>query len=245
MKIGSANEYAVAKKLESLHYITEFYDVGLMQCIKHPFLGVSPDGVAKIDINGVEYYACVEIKTRVAEGTIDDAEEAVREYGSKVECIFGDAVFRKCVLASNRRQVLHQAYVTGLTVGIFVVSKVQDEKGQILQVVICKIPPAILDDHEKHLLKLAEPLLGWLYQEDVTNNGFVTANDTPNRMTVDQQNLVLSRTKLWLAFLRKITDEKGNINPPTPLQIIKHGAQGFYNGGKPGVDKTTEFEKLI
>ena len=60
-------------------------------------------------------------------------------YGMTVKCTFGDEVFIDCVLSSKRDQVL-QAFITGLSVGVYVVAKVEDGLGEIVQVVICHIP---------------------------------------------------------------------------------------------------------
>ena len=55
----------------------------------------------------------------------------------------------------------------------------------------------------------------------------------------------MSRSKLWLAFYLKIRNNDGSITPLSPLHIFKHGAQGVYNAGKPGVNKGTEQGQLI
>lgn len=53
-----------------------------------------------------------------------------------MECTYNDTTFKDCVLSKNCTQILHQAFITGFTVGVYIVSKERDGVGKILQVVI-------------------------------------------------------------------------------------------------------------
>ena len=48
----------ILKKLSEKDYVIEFYDVGLLQSKKYPFLGVSPDAIVKIKI-GDTFFLCL------------------------------------------------------------------------------------------------------------------------------------------------------------------------------------------
>merc|ERR1712032_105628 len=80
MKVGTNNKYLMAEKLSTEDYVIEFYDFCLLQSKKYPFLGVSPDAIVKIKIGGNLFYACVEIKTRCAVITIQNAVSAAQAH---------------------------------------------------------------------------------------------------------------------------------------------------------------------
>ncbi len=125
MARGTSNEVPVALKFLQEDFVVDFFEVGLLQSKQHPFLGVSPDGVALTNNASVSNkVACVEIKTRVGDAPIRKATEAASDHGRVVNCAFDDEVFKKCVPSEHRSQVLHQAWVCGLDVGVCVVSKV-------------------------------------------------------------------------------------------------------------------------
>ena len=56
----------------------------------------------------------VEMKTRQTGHTISGAKEAVKNYGEIVFYKYDDDIFKGCVPASNRKQLLHQSTVTNL-----------------------------------------------------------------------------------------------------------------------------------
>ena len=159
MKVGSDNEFPTAEKFSKEDFVTEFYDVGLLQSKEYPYLGVSPDGIAKIRLGNDSPYACVEIKTRSRDATIAKAEAAAKQHGRIVKCAFEDTVFDECVLRENQNQVLHQAFVTGLLHGVYVVAKVEEGYGQIVQIVICTIKKETIDKHKRVIVNIGKPLL--------------------------------------------------------------------------------------
>ena len=65
MKKGTLNKVPTAEHIETYDWMLEFYEVGLLECKEFPFLGVSPDGVVRISVNGEDesQIACIEIKT--------------------------------------------------------------------------------------------------------------------------------------------------------------------------------------
>ena len=76
MITGTENEEPISQKLETEDFVVAFFEVGLLQFTNIPYLAVSPDGVAIIKLqDGTEETACMEIKTRVAEMTINKVRE--------------------------------------------------------------------------------------------------------------------------------------------------------------------------
>ena len=116
MTMGTENEEPTFDALKEEPCVRYLYEVGLLQCITNPVLGVSPDGM--VMMNGNAQYdgqiGCLEIKTRVKATTIARAEAARRECGRVVWCTADDDLFIVCVPKENRIQVLHQAAITFL-----------------------------------------------------------------------------------------------------------------------------------
>ena len=95
-------------------------------------------------------------------------------------------------------------------------------------------------------MKIAKPLLGWMYHETILKRGYIIDSNLPKWMTEDNRKVVLSRSKLWVAHYWKIRNSKdGTITPPPPLHMYKHGLAAIYNAGKPGVDQSTELSMSI
>ena len=84
MTMGVENEQPTFEALRNEPFVSSLYEVGLLQSIDHPVLGVSPDGI--VILQGQLLYdgeiGCLEIKTRVKPSTIARAEAARRECGS-------------------------------------------------------------------------------------------------------------------------------------------------------------------
>ena len=57
------------------------------------YIGVSPDEIAKIDVDGTIVFACIEVKFRLAGSTILKAVAAAEKQGRVVVCGFGDERF--------------------------------------------------------------------------------------------------------------------------------------------------------
>ena len=160
MRIGSENEEATVTKLSKESCIDCVFEVGLL-CQKYsPEIGVSPDGIAIVIMpSGEKVFASVEVKTRVAESTIETATEALNDHGRIVFCDYNSDVFRDCVPAYNRSQVLHQAYVIDLKCVVFVTAKVEDAEGSIVQVVVITFSADDLRNHRQKIELITKPLL--------------------------------------------------------------------------------------
>ena len=133
------NEEATAQKFASMDFVENFYDVELLKWGKAENVGVSPDGIAWIKVPGEDHMGlekqlyCAETKTRVSNNTISNAEksrETIKEKslhgdGKVAVCKYDDDVFKKCVPSVNRKQVIHQAVVAGMSWGVFITAKVE------------------------------------------------------------------------------------------------------------------------
>ena len=92
MKAGTLNEEPTIEKLRHERFIMRIFECGLIVDKANHCLGVSPDGIALLidedledddAVSEIRSYllACVEIKTRVSENTIDAAEAALSDHG--------------------------------------------------------------------------------------------------------------------------------------------------------------------
>jgi len=65
-----------------MEYVNDFFEVGLLKWYEAAYSGISPDGIAWVQVPGEAHecledqLTCFEIKTRVADGTIEKAEKA-------------------------------------------------------------------------------------------------------------------------------------------------------------------------
>ena len=161
MTTGTENEEPTIQKLRKEKFMRCLFDVGLLQSNEHWSLGVSPDGLCILNSDDSlnDSVACVEIKTRVKPLTIEKAETARRQFGRVVWCYYDDETFKKCVPSENRQQVLHQAAVTKLSVGVFVTAKVEENQGSIVQIIIAKITSVQRITHIHKLLPVAEAIV--------------------------------------------------------------------------------------
>ena len=247
MARGSSNEMPVALKFSLEEFVVDFHEVGLLQSQQFPYLGVSPDGVAIISTaNITNKVACVEIKTRVGEDSIGKANKAASDHGRVVNCAHNDEVFKKCVPSEHRSQVLHQAWVCGLDVGVYVVSKVANNQGTLLQIVVATISQEVKTAHQSTLVAVAQPLLGWIHRQEVIEKGFLEDEDFPAWFGNDEQSkdVFKTRSKLFFAHYKKIKVD-GSFKPLMPVMLFKHATQCAHNKGKPGLDKNTEHERTI
>ena len=248
MKDGSNNETPTANSLMNESFMKSFYNVGLLAQQAHEFIGVSPDGVAQIQLPEDEQVvtACVEIKTRTTDNTILQAETVASEFGRTVHCSYGDTTFSKCIPTEHQTQILHQAVVTGLDYGVYVVSKVDDLEGCIIQIIIVHMSQDVKDGYSKSIQKLGSALLEWLYNDEVIIRGYLLDNDFPEWLQdLSLRKIVKSRVKLWYAHFKKIQIRLGVWRPLYPCLLYKHSQQYLYNKSKAGLDKNTEHSERL
>ncbi|KAG7366646.1 hypothetical protein IV203_029316 [Nitzschia inconspicua] len=242
MASGTRNENPTLDRLRSsVKCMKGIFEVGLLRWNRNHAIGVSPDAICHLVVqdNPDPVLCCLEIKTRVAESTIVKAELARKKHGSFVNCSYGDAVFNDCVPAANRYQVLHQALVTGFQHGVFVVCKLEEGQGSIVQIVVIKISTEQRDDYAKNLCKVVNPLLGFIHSEDVIARGILMDSDFPDWVTDPQRTILKTRAKLYYGHLKLISTEEGDLRPTRPVSIYKHSTQYRYFKHKPGLDMNT------
>ena len=248
MTMGTENEEPTFEALRHEPCVTHLFEVGLLQSIDHPVLGVSPDGIAVFTGGGFLYdgeIGCVEIKTRVKPATIARAEAARRECGRIVWCSVGDDAWMKCVPRENRYQVLHQAAVTKSLVGMFVTAKIEEDRGSIVQIVNVLFPASVRAEYIEKILGVVEPLIGWYLDRDLILQGYIEDKDFPEWTDLSIREIMKSRARLLYAHYNFIIDEEGDYHPTLPLLLYKHHVQVMYNQGKPGLDKNTELAMRV
>ena len=164
MVTGTKNEDPTVDKLRNENFIVALYDIGLLGDKNNRYIGVSPDGIAILklpyDINGDvvsrTQFACVEIKTRVADSTITIANKALAKHDRFVRCNYGDIVFKDCVPHNNCIQVIHQACASKFNTGMFVTAKVEEEEGSIVQIVVVSFTDNDLETYKSTVYPLEE-----------------------------------------------------------------------------------------
>ena len=181
----------------------------------------------------------------MSENTINVAEEAARKYGRLVYCTFDDEKFKICVPASNRKKIMHQALVTGFNYGVFVVAKVEEGEGALIQTVVVKILDAQKEAHATPLKTIGKALLGWIYDPNLLSKGYLLARDCPKWMTMMQQHNCVFRYKLWAAHYNRVKGDGECYKPTYPVSMYKHSQQYNYNKGKWGLYKNSEMTENV
>jgi hypothetical protein len=142
MVIGSKNENAVLKALSNLDFVSNVFDVGLIEHINIPWLAASPDAISIIQVSeDSAYIAPVEVKTRVAPDKILEAEMIAQKYNHKIiSCGVGDEVWKECVEPEHSTQVMMQMIVLRVSHVLYIVARAGSKEayGRILYVVLGK-----------------------------------------------------------------------------------------------------------
>ena len=89
----------------------------------------------------------VEIKKSQSPTTIKQTHAAKDHHGTIVYCSYGSETFKDCIFSKNRKQLLHQAMVTGLTYGVYVSAILVDGESEICQLVIVRFSDEARDGH--------------------------------------------------------------------------------------------------
>jgi hypothetical protein len=165
MHQGSVNEDFIIQRLLLQPWVSGVFDVGLLQS-KHgaPWIAVSLDAIIIANIPDVdcEQVVFVEMKTRQSTRTIAKAREATNAHGDLVYCKYDDDIFCECVPNINRKQLLHQAAVTGLKYGLFITSIAFDNQSVVIQYVLVEFSQEVLDSHYVIVETVGQALIGWL-----------------------------------------------------------------------------------
>lgn len=147
MKRGSVNEAAVMDSLRATELVIGLFEVGLVSMKEVPYLACSPDGIAILRIESMQFenstpegegcgknycLASVEIKTRVSARTLGQSMEFTS--ADPVSCEVGDTRFRQLVPTEHTSQLLHQATVLKLSYVLYVCAS----ETEILYIVVAK-----------------------------------------------------------------------------------------------------------
>jgi hypothetical protein len=104
---------------------------------------------------------------------------------------------------------------------------------------------------------VAQPALGWLYNDDIIERGYLINDDFPSWVVDSDESMdgsmnmiaiLMSRCKWWYAFYKKLKGDRSGTAcfiPMPPLNLFKSETQFVYNKGKGVLDKGTEQEARI
>jgi len=131
------------------------------------WLAVSPDAIAVGTISSLDgcfvkddnIIMFMEMKTRQSPTTIEQTRTAKDRHGTIVYCSYGSDTFEDCVFSENRKQLLHQAMVTGLAYGVYVSAILVDGESEICQLVIVRFSDEERDGHFYRVNRIGRRLL--------------------------------------------------------------------------------------
>ncbi|GAX20624.1 hypothetical protein FisN_3Hu524 [Fistulifera solaris] len=233
-------EEPIINEIMRFPWITEVYEIGLVEWKRAPFIAVSPDGVAEFCHNDASHHACILIKKRTDWSDIEDAEEVASIHGSVVHCKFGDDVFKDCVPLGDRHELLQHAIVTGLDYGIFVTSKQEiGDETKIVQVVVVAIQASDKYEASLSILSLGKDLLGWLFEPAIMARCYLVESSFPEWLPSASQeaNIIRNHYKLWVAQYKQIRNDGVKYNPTLPLESYEYSEQHLYNLARKSLKK--------
>ena len=157
--------------------------------------------------------AAVEIKTKVAPSSLGRAVSLMS--ADVLFCDIGDEMFQKYVPREHMAQVIHQIFVLGFRIAVYVVSA----ETLILYTVVIRCSQTMLWACENVLISTAGPIVRWAYEDSVSIPGFVA---TERRPTVSSRN----------SFWRTIDYHVKGRGSFVPHKLFKHASQSFYSKDK-------------
>ncbi len=248
---GRMNEAPVVAQLRKQPWIEQVFEIGLVQSKLWPALGVSADGIVVMkeptSARGrpATTFGALEIKTKVAETTMHDAELAAlmdadaSSSGRPVEITVGDDKwFSPRVPTIHRGQILHEATVLRVPYVLYVVAT---ETGIVYSARI-HVP-------KEHSRIYAESLSQWSrltkWAHDLVNVDEASYADELQTalsnlvVTVSQATLdaIVSHLPMWLAFHRLLRDRRELLRP---VKLVRSMVQHAYSVTKGGVDGGTQ-----
>lgn len=136
--------------------------------------------------------------------------------------------------------------VTGLDYVVFVVAKLEEERGSIIQSVVIRVDHNSKRQHATRVKAVGTTLIGWITNRMALIRGYLIDSDFPEWVDESQKQTIKSRFGLFCAQYKNI--KNGSIashlhSPSPPIDTYKHAEQQIYNKGKGGLDKNTQFVK--
>ncbi len=248
---GRMNEAPVVAQLRKQSWMEEVFEIGLVQSKLWPALGVSADGIVvmKEPTTGrgrpATTFGALEIKTKVAETTMHDAEQValmdadVHSSDRPIEITVGDDKwFSPRVPTEHRGQILHEAAVLRVPYVLYVVAT---ETGIVYSARI-HVPV-------EHSRVYAESLNKWSrlvkWAHDLVNvdeaSYAESLQDALSKLavTVSKATLdtIVSHLPMWLAFRRLLRDQEELLRP---VKLVRSMVQHAYSVCKGGVDGGTQ-----
>lgn len=120
--------------------------------------------------------------------------------------------------------------------GVFITAKVEEGQGSIVQILFVQFTEEEKKQYERILLRLANPLNDWLFDEEVINRGYLEPHDFPTWLSSEQRDIIESRFKMWSAFYTRALHVKAFM----PVGQLKLSINYEYNKQKWGLDMCTE-----
>ena len=124
---------------------------------------------------------------------------------------------------------------------MFVTAKVEEEEGSIAQIIVVSFVSESLKEYLQLISKISSSIIGWLYEMEVIERGYLCDTDFPQWLKNDAivKNIMIRRSYLLFEYHKKIR-EGCNYVPMELVRIYKHYQQVRYNIAKAGLDKNTE-----
>jgi hypothetical protein len=149
MVIGTKNKSAVLTAFSMINYMEQVFECCLLECLNLPWLAVSPDGAAVLNVSAGQVIATVEVKTRVLADRIASAEQVAAKYAEDsgpILCTVGDDVWKEVVDKDHSMQIMVQLSVLKFKCCIYIVGQagVRGAMGCIIYVVIGKLQLYVL-----------------------------------------------------------------------------------------------------
>ena len=101
-------------------------------------------------------------------------------------------MFEACIPSEHCSKVIHQGFVSGLSYGVYVQGKVEDDEGCIMQIVVITIMEEVKTAHKEILVVVGDPLIGWMHTVTMKNKGFLEDADLPTWL--DEQSCSVIKT---------------------------------------------------
>eukprot|EP00515_Schizochytrium_aggregatum_P005539 CAMPEP_0202046726 /NCGR_PEP_ID=MMETSP0963-20130614/1476_1 /ASSEMBLY_ACC=CAM_ASM_000494 /TAXON_ID=4773 /ORGANISM="Schizochytrium aggregatum, Strain ATCC28209" /LENGTH=1146 /DNA_ID=CAMNT_0048611395 /DNA_START=175 /DNA_END=3614 /DNA_ORIENTATION=+ len=228
MRTGHVNEGPVTRALRLQKWCIQLFEVGLLMATEHPWLAVSPDGIAKVHPPGnLEHdgvWASVEIKTRVANQHLSAAEEKiVRSQSKYIMVSVNDDFWWALVKTEHRGQVIHQAMVLQLDYVLYCVAK----PSGLLYVCLVHVPSDVRRSYFDAIEKWKH-LATWVESPEP---------EVPGAFDEDQRKVLMSLVPIWTVVNERVL-ERG---PLAPVHRFRSAMQVVYNTLKSGIDGNTQY----
>ena len=162
MQKGSKNEASITRALKAQTWCKTLYEVGLVCMAEFPWIGVSADGIAEVNVPGDPkrvVLCATEVKTKVSPALIALADGIARKHGTYFGCTAGTDDWFDVIPRLYRGQLIHQALVFDLEYVLFAVGTVVSLKYSVLVQVQEAARMKYL-----HSLQRYRPLVEWAHQ---------------------------------------------------------------------------------